>query len=180
MKIRALLLVTTLIASFAFAGDATETNISVSIAVPLNGEQRYIENIQRPGLLKPHFHVVISNISDKEQRIYGEGNSWGYDALSFSITDETGKSWMVRRKPISSWQTDAERFWTLKSQDSLVLDIYFSNTNQWIGFPSGYNLTKSVTMSAVFDIKYGRPNVWKGHVESKPDKYVFYDDDFSK
>jgi hypothetical protein len=35
-------------------------------------------------------------------------------------------------------------------------------------------------MSAVFDIKYGRPNVWKGHVESKPDKYVFYDDDFSK
>ncbi len=178
MKTHVALLLTIVVSYFSLVSNAAETNISVSIAVPLNGEQRYIYNIQRHDQLKPHFHVIISNISDKDQRIYGEGNSWGYDALSFRIADETGKSWIVKRKPIDAWQQNAETFWTLKPQDNLVLDIDFSNTNQWIGFPSGHNLTKSVTMSAVFEIKYARPDVWKGHVESKADKYVFYDSAF--
>src|SRR5580698_2500044 len=70
--------------------------VAVSVAVPIGGDgERRVEYHDQT----THFHVIVSNTSDKPQRIWQEWNSWGYFGLTFEFTDEQGKNWIARKKP---------------------------------------------------------------------------------
>jgi hypothetical protein len=72
---------------------AAETNLAVSIAVPVQSGERGLEYSVR----HPHFHVLVANTSDMPQRVWQEWCSWGWDALSFEFTDGKGKTWTATK-----------------------------------------------------------------------------------
>jgi hypothetical protein len=158
----------------AQAGDAA---IKLSIALPAidPGKERAAVAFDR----RSHFPVILTNTSDKPQRIDTEWNSWGDHALSFEFTDEAGKK-TVARRVVADYGKNVLHWWILQPQESLVMDVYFADSDKWQGFPhpAGYGNSQTVTMRAVFEI---HPNevpsadgLWTGRVVSQPEKYVFY------
>jgi hypothetical protein len=170
----AILVVLMSIAQLAQAGDAA---ISISIAVPAldPGSERSVVAFDRTS----HFPVILTNTSDKPQRIVTEWNSWGDHALSFELTDDSGKKFTARRV-VSDYAKNTLHWWILKPQESMVLDVYFADSDRWQGFPHpvGYGNSQTVTMRAVFEVKSNEVPVsdglWVGRIVSQPDKYVFY------
>jgi hypothetical protein len=72
------------VATLALAADkvSTETSpISISVAIPARNGERRVEYRDRG----THFHVIVSNTSDKPKRIWREGCSWGYFGLTFEF-----------------------------------------------------------------------------------------------
>jgi len=149
----------------------TNAALSVSIAVPQNriGERAVFTSVQGP-----HFHVMITNTSDQPQRIWQEWCSWGYFALAFELTDQSGQKWIVRKEP-REWSKNYPDFWTIESQEQLVLDVEFGKTGLWDGLPPSHG---TFTMRAIFEIRPDeflmKHSVWTGRIVSKADKYVFY------
>jgi len=94
--------------------------------------------------------------------------------LSFEFTDQTGKKWIVSKKP-RSWDKNYPDFWTIEPHENLVLDVEFGKIGTWDGIPLSDG---TFTMRAIFEIRPDEDSlkhiVWTGHVISKADKYVFY------
>jgi hypothetical protein len=171
---RSLLLTTLLVATSMVADTyAAESPLSISIAVPARNGERRIEYRDK----STHFHVIISNTSDKPQQIWREWCSWGYFGLSFEFTDERGKKWTAKKKP-RLWTVNAPDWLTLQPQESLVLDVYFGDSDTWDGFPRPEHGSQTVTMQAVFefspDDESRQHGVWTGRAISKADGFVFY------
>jgi hypothetical protein len=152
---------------------ATESLLSVSLAVPTRDGDRWLLLHEKGA----HFHVIVSNASDKPQRVWKEQCSWGYYALTFELTDQTGKSWMVEKKD-GSWSKNSPDWWSLEPRENLVLDVHFADSEAWEGFPSPVNGSQIVSVRAVFEIKpdkfsteYG---VWTGRITSDAKKLKFY------
>ena len=154
--------------------DTAVPTLSVSIAIlPLSeaGSVEVPKRVLHHGH-DTHFHVVVSNVSDKPQRIWDEQWSEGYSALSFEVTDNSGKTWVIKKKE-RSWTENAFSIWTLEPHESLVLDVNFTDSNTWEDFPH----SQTVTMRAIFDVMTDGQSkeyaVWTGRVLSKSDKYIF-------
>ena len=169
-----------LFAVTCFVGNvfAEDSPISVSIAIPEHkGEHRidYDKISSRDPTV--HFHVIVSNSSEKPQRIWREWCSWGYYGLTFEFTDENGKKWVAKKKP-QGWTRNFPDWVTLGAHTSVVLDVYFGDSGTWQGFPLPENGSQTVTMQAVFEFKPDdesrKDGIWTGRVESKADKVVFY------
>jgi hypothetical protein len=78
---------------------AEDSPISVSLAIPAHNGERRIEHIEYKGKDNTaHFPVIVTNTSDKQQRIWREWCSWGYFGLTFQFTDESGKKWVAEKK----------------------------------------------------------------------------------
>lgn len=152
---------------------AADSPIEISIAVPQRGNDRVLEYYGS----NPHFHVIVSNVSDKPQRIWREWCSWGYDGLSFEFTDAAGKTWIATKKP-GEWTKNFPDFWTIPPNESLVLEVFFADADVWEGFPRPQGVSEAFTMRAIFefqpDDQSRKHSVWTGRVVSKADKYVFY------
>lgn len=156
---------------------ADEPMLSVSIAVAaLNpGAERAVPAFDRDS----HFHVILTNTSDEPQRIASEWNSWGDQALSFEISDESRKTWVARRVAVSR-SKNMLTWWILEPNENLVLDVYFADSERWGGFPHPpqYGDSQVVTMRAVFEIKPNevppKEKLWSGRVVSKRQKYAFH------
>ena len=62
-------------------------------------------------------------------------------------------------------------------QESIVINVYFSDVEIWTGFPRPKNATEEVTMRAIFtnepDEHTKEQNVWTGRLATKPLKYTF-------
>jgi hypothetical protein len=155
-----------------------EPTIALCIAVPTLGPGKNEREVAAFDV-HSHFQVILLNISGKPQRIVTEGNSWGYDALSFEFTDQAGKKFAPRRKTVV-WTRNNLRWWLLQPQESLVLEVYFADSQRWQGFPNPprYGDSEAVTLRAVFEIKPNevppKDGLWTGRVLSKPGKYVFF------
>jgi len=165
----------TLVVADAMAGDSP---IAVSVAVPANNGERRIEDIEYKGQCDTaHFPVIVTNSSDKPQRIWREWCSWGYFGLTFEFTDESGKKWVAEKKG-QIWTFNFPDWWTLEPHESLVIDVYFADTNTWVGFPLPNNGSQTVTMQAVFEFKPDNEarqhGVWTGRVVSNAEKITFY------
>jgi len=113
--------------SLAHAADSV---LSVSVAVPTGGGDRWLLLHQKGA----HFHVIVSNISDRPQRVWKEWCSWGYYSLTFEITDGAGKSWTVKKKN-REWTKNFPDWWSLEPRENLVLDVYFADSDAWRAFP---------------------------------------------
>jgi hypothetical protein len=155
---------------------AGESAIALSIAVPVlaPGKERSIVAFDRHS----HFAVIIINVSDKPQRVVAEGNSWGDQALSFEITDKSGKKFLARR--VETFRAkNMLHWWVLQPQESMVLDVYFEDSQKWQGFPqlTRYGDSEALTMTAAFEVKPNKvppkDGLWTGRVVSKPETYLF-------
>jgi hypothetical protein len=170
----AILVALTSIAQLAQAEDAA---ISISIAVPAldPGPERPVVAFDRAS----HFPVILTNTSGKPQRIVAEGNSCGDHALSFELTDDSGKKFTARTV-VPAYAKNMLHWWILKPQESLVLDVYFADSDRWEGFPhpTGYGNSQTVTMRAAFEVKSNEvpaeAGLWVGHIVSQPETYVFH------
>ena len=157
---------------------AEDSPISVSLAIPAHNGERRIEHIEYKGKDNTaHFPVIVTNTSDKQQRIWREWCSWGYFGLTFQFTDESGKKWIAEKKG-QVWTMNAPDWWTLEPHESFVIDVNFADTNTWVGFPSPTNGSQTVTMQAVLEFKPDdearQHDVWTGRVVSKAEKVIFY------
>lgn len=169
------LLLTILLAvmSVVAVAHAGKPPISVSIAVPEGSGERRIDDRDRT----THFHVIVSNSSEKTQRIGQEWCSWGYFGLTFELTDERGKKWVAKKKP-RDWTRNFPAWWTLRPHESLVLDVHLGDADTWEGFPRPEHGSQTVTMQAVFEFKPDDESrthaVWTGRIVSKAGTFVFY------
>jgi len=124
-----------------------------------------------------HFHVVITNNSKQPQNLLKEGSSWGWETMSFELTDEKGNKYLIHRIP-AAWTDNAQVHWILKPDEHYVRDICFAQIyqgqNSWAGFPERLNQGQDlkVKMKAIFEVKIdksfdGAP-LWHGRIESQP------------
>ena len=147
--------------------------LSVRIALPVRSNE-IRESVERElvypnftGGIPFHFPVIVTNISDKPQRVAQEGCSWGHDALSFEVTDESGTKQKAAKVGID-FAKNIDSWWTLQPGESLVINVFYTDTATWTGFPRpSAHKSQTVTMRAVFEMKpFGR-------IVSKPLKIVF-------
>ena len=156
------------------AAIAAAADIQIAIALPQN---RHGERALQYSVRNERFHVILTNSSETPKRIWQEWCSWGYYAMSFELTDESGKTWTVKKKP-REWDKNYPDYWTLGPHESLVLAVEFADAEIWEGFPRPSGISRTFTMRAVFEIQPDQDSkqhaVWTGRAVSKADKYVFY------
>jgi hypothetical protein len=151
---------------------AADPTISVSIAVPPRDDGvRYLED-RGP---ESHFHVVVTNLSNKPQRVWSTSFSKGYSALSFEMTDKNGTKWIAKRRE-RDWPRNIPSWWSLPPGEHLVIEVYFCDLDRWVRFPDPRgNGPQTISMSAVLEIdaqpiseKHG---IWTGRVVSETHQY---------
>jgi len=152
---------------------AEDSPVSVTVAIPAHNGERRVEHKDHAA----NFHVIVSNTSDKPERIWREWCSWGYYGLSFELTGENGEKRAAQKKP-QSWTRNFPDWWTLDPHESLVIDVHFGDLDAWQGFPLPENGSQTLTMQAIFefepDDEARKHGVWTGCVTSKPEKFTFY------
>ena len=158
-----------LLGAVAWARRDEHTPLSVSIAVPIRGKHRSIENAQ--------FHVVVRNISTHNVNLWREWCSWGYFNLSFEVSDENGKTWLVNKKN-RGWGKNYPDYCTVEPNGNLVIDVTL-NPDTWENPPrpeAGKSLT--VTLRALFQVaeteESKKHEVWTGKVVSEAKQYTLW------
>ena len=156
----------------AFAADEAKPALRVSIAVPANNGRRAII-LNRPD---SHFHVVVTNVSDKPVRLWREWCSWGYFNLTFKVTDGAGEEF-VAKKTQHEWTKNYPDFQDLAPGESYVIDVY--PHRDWKDFPLPANGKEmKLKLAAVYEIhpddQSKQSNVWTGRVESDPIDVTVY------
>ena len=76
------------------------------------------------------FHVVLTNQSDSNIRLWEEGNSWGYFNLTFDIVDSKGKSVGTIQKMSRIWTMNVPSHLELAPNQHHVIDVDLLNF-QW-------------------------------------------------
>ncbi|MCP5424539.1 MAG: hypothetical protein H6970_05670 [Gammaproteobacteria bacterium] len=157
--------------STASAQEVNHSDLSATIAVPLHDGSRMID------LYSPdnHFHVILSNHSDTVLHLWREWCSWGHYNLSFEITDEQGKTWIVSKQD-KNWTKNFPDFLELSPAESLVFDVNF-NPKIWKDSPiSGASGSKKVVMRAIYRVEASdeskKAGVWTGEIASPAQEYV--------
>jgi hypothetical protein len=159
--LRALPRLTLLVTSFAGA-----VNSANAVAAPLT--LSFAEKAVYSGP-KAHFHVLWRNTSDRPLRIWAESSSWGYESLSFEITDATGKHWRaLKRKAV--FTRNIPTYVTIAPGQTLVKRVFFGDTTAWENFPLEKDQPFTVRIHAVFQVapspEATQFAVWTGRIES--------------
>jgi len=151
---------------------AEDSGLSVSIVIPHTdaglGELRW-----SAGPPAPHFHVLLQNTTAAPKRIFQEWNSWGYYALSFELTNESGETTLVH-KGVHGWTKNGPSYWTIAPNDFAIIDVYFADRSTWgDGFwlkPG--NPTGRVKLRAIYQVSPDENSknlsVWTGKITSPP------------
>jgi hypothetical protein len=123
---------------------------------------------------KDHFHAVVENVSKKPQKIWSEQCSWGYDCLTFEITEDNKKT-IAKKKPVS-FRSNIPVAVTLAPGEKIVLEVY-PRADTWKGFLLPERGSRKVSMRAVFEIPdtdiAKMHQVWTGKATSAVQDYVF-------
>jgi len=146
-------------------------NAPASITVEISSPEHFRRRVLA---IDQGFLVVVNNVSAAPVRVWRDWCSWGYQQLSFEITDDAGHSWTVRRKEHEFFKNYPD-YWTLGPGEPLVLSIALT-TDLWESPESGGGLPiadlkgKAVTMRAIFaaseDDQSRENSVWNGRVNS--------------
>ena len=106
------------------------------------------------GLYQPsqHFYIVLTNASGKLIRLWTERCSWGYDNLSFEVTDEAGRTVAVTKRK-RAWTKNAPDWGVIPPGGHQVGEINFEPTN-WQNSPMPEaDRSRAVRMRAIYDIR---------------------------
>jgi len=170
----------TLAATFLSSQSLAEGNASDSVTVrivPATLDERGERVIW---LLPPprHFHVVLTNVTREPVRLWREWCSWGYYALSFEATNQSGKTVNVRKKLIEAWDRDYPDWTIIPPGDHMVFDVTFDESI-WQNAPSPKTGTyRVVKLKAIFEIPVPedayakKAKVWTGRVASPEYTYI--------
>ena len=145
--------------------------LSVSIAVPSHHDNRVID-LHSPSA---HFHVQISNKSKYAVNLWREWCSWGYFNLSFEVTNDAGKTWIVKKKD-RPWTKNFPDFITLGSNQSIIYNVDF-DPKFWESSPL-LNSARSqkLIVRAIYESKESgdakKNGVWSGKITSQARKYM--------
>lgn len=118
---------------------------------------------------KESFYVVLTNKTDKEQRVFETSYSWGYYALSFEITMPSGEMVIVSRKPIFSSPNIPTTF-MIQPNGHFVFEVTLDKG--WIGKPDfGKDGQTNAKIKAIYELsarkRLKERGVWIGRIESK-------------
>ena len=118
---------------------------------------------------KESFYVVLTNKTDKEQRVFETWNSWGYYAMSFEITLLSGEKVRVLRKPIFFTVNFPSTF-IIPPKGHFVFEITLDK--DWIGKPDSWEDGQTkVKIKAVYEPsackRLKERAVWIGKIESE-------------
>lgn len=122
-----------------------------------------------------HFHVVLTNTSARPLKIFGDSNSWGYDLLSFRLTD--GGRTFEAKKPPAIFTRNIPQTITIGAGQAHVVDVYFGDPKKWLGFELPENGEKQMELCANFSVKASEEaraqNVWIGSISSECLSFTF-------
>ena len=120
-----------------------------------------------------HFHVVITNNSNRAVRLFEEWNSWGYYCLSFDLLDKNGKLIGSVEKGPAQWSRNGASYLNLRPRECHVIDVRWDT--KWLmpikPFPKSQGPTEYklvARFSIAEDDATRRNNVWTGTIETKP------------
>ena len=117
------------------------------------------------------FYVLLSNTSDKPQTVFQNGNSWGYQAVSFVMT-ANGTTFFIRPR-IHGWTWNFPSTFVIAPGEHQIYAIRLDEW--WEAHPS---ISKAdelpISLKAVYEVdttpESAQFKVWTGRVESH-----FYD-----
>ena len=166
-------LLVTLAASSPAADKQKPPALEAVIVVPVSYGGRVVDWDDRF-----HFHVIITNVSDTTWNVCNESCSWGYEALSFEMTDAKGRTWTVLKKT-KDWLANAPDFWTIAPHGQVVLDVNLGDEDVWLklqgrtGEPvysvrAIFEIKPDVSLEPFKNLKNKQPPAWTGRVVSKP------------
>ena len=148
-----------LVVGIAGSSYATDSALSLSLST-----QRVVHADP-----KSPFHVLVTNKSSEPLKIWEDWNSWGYFAVSFEMSDNSGASWVVKKRADAIFTRNFPSFVTVPG-NTHVVDVYLGDGKVWEGVPLKRGQSQTVLVRAVFEIpetneskQYG---VWTGRIES--------------
>ena len=161
-----------------------EEKVADALAVRIVPERTW-ENGKRIIETQPeaHFHVIITNLSDKPVRLWRDWCSWGEQTLSFEVTDENGNAIVVKRSA-RSYRKNYPDLDLIPPGDHKVCEVSFGQTTDPTS-DYGTNAplpekgkTREVKMKAVFKIPEDEmakeKKVWTGKVCSPEETYTIH------
>ena len=123
---------------------------------------------------KSDFHVVLTNQSDSDIRLWEEWNSWGFNNLTFEVLDDKGKSVGTIKKMSHNWTVNGPSYVELAPNQHHVIDVNL-NCFKWDvppepldegEEPPDYRLVAKYTVSECADSR--EQSVWTGTIETDP------------
>ena len=154
--------------------------LKITIAVPSrdakNGTeyQNHRINLHRKGT---HFHVVITNVSDKPQRIWETWNSWGWYNLTFNMLDNRGNTLYTLKKKPRGWSKNFPSFIRLNPGECFIIDVYLKRSDWELPFLGKKREGDfEINLKAVYEIPQDdetkKNGIWTGKIESATGKYT--------
>jgi hypothetical protein len=152
------------------SGASLGADLALQVSTP-NGNEHRIEYRDS----KSHFHIVLTNTSVKPLKIWADSNSWGYDALSFRLTYD-GRTFDAKRPP-AIFTLNFPRAITLAAGQAQVMDVYFGDPKEWMGFELPANGETHVSLCADFRVESSKEaleySVWTGTISSECMRFTF-------
>ena len=162
-----------LMAAASLAEDKARDPLAVRIVPTRTSE----EGVRSICLYQPadHFVVVVTNQSNEPIRLWREWCSWGWDTLTFRVTDGNGKTTDVR-KGDREWSANYPEATLLQPGDHMVFDVAFDQET-WRDAPlPGKGNSREIRMKAVFripaDEQTREHKVWTGELASPEAAYT--------
>jgi hypothetical protein len=145
--------------------------ISISIAIPVHHGHRSLD-------LNDHFHVLVTNVSDKPLRLWTDQYSWGYENLSFEQILDDGTVIEIRKKA-REWRKNFPDWLELQPGENYVLNVLLS-PDVWDNAPIADqpNKPKLVKLRAIYkvppDEQSDKLGVWTGKIVSPVGTYSIW------
>ena len=116
------------------------------------------------------YKVSFSNGTDKTIKLMTEGCSWGYEMLSFELTNPAGAKSRIERVP-KGWDKNVPQPWPAKPGEVLIRQINFGD-GTWQGLPSGVSGSLDgwkirIVLSVQSEGVLTKGGFWTGFVTSK-------------
>ena len=166
MKAAFVLLVAS-VAVMTLAGTSTNAPLTLVISIPVREGDYHSLQPRRSST----FYVILSNTSNVPQRVWAPWGNLKHVPLHFEIQDSKGKQWKATPNISYGVSQRLPETSELRSGESLVFDIDYSNTNAWNDFPRAAPPEFPLSMRAVYDNRSGQSPegqpMWTGSVSSK-------------
>jgi hypothetical protein len=160
---------------------AQPSDLKLSIIVP-NQDNKGANEYQNHKIdltrADAHFHVLITNISQKQQRIWQGWNSWGWYNLTFEVLDSSGSLIYKLEHKKAKWTVNFPSSYCINPGEQFVIDVYFARKDEWLlPFLKGKKEGEfKVNMRAIYEIPEDKDTkemgIWTGKIKSEIGKYA--------
>ena len=116
------------------------------------------------------FYVVVTNVSQQSQALWGWWNSWGYFAISFEVATDDGRKVTLSRKRTIVFTTNVPSTFVIAAGQH---QVYAVQLDKWWETQPMLRRAEEmpVKLKAVYEVsptaESAQHKVWTGRVESK-------------